>query len=226
MRRFLVLALTLAGGVVSPLAAQDARPGIVVLPFDNGGSYGQDKENFEALRLGIPAMLASELSRNSSIRLVDRALTLSLPGDHGVAAGGRVDAGTAARVGKQAGARYVVMGTFIDFYGKFVIDARIVDAESGEIVKVISSGQKDRSQLHEMIRSTGQQIAAGAGVAALPAAARGRAVPTEALTQYSLGLLHEDRGDRTKAADHYQRALAAVPDFAEARDGLRRVRPT
>ena len=29
--------------------AQDTRPGIAVLPFENGGSYGQDKENFDAL---------------------------------------------------------------------------------------------------------------------------------------------------------------------------------
>ena len=227
MRRSLVLALALAGGAVAaPLAAQDARPGIAVLPFDNGGSYGQDKENFEALRLGIPAMLASELARNTGLRLVDRTRTLSLLHDNGVPVGGRVDAGTAARVGKQAGARYMIMGTFIDFYGKFVVDARIVDVESGEIVKVISSGQKDRSRLFELIRSVAQQVTAGIEVAPLPAAARERAIPTEALTLYSLGLLYEDRGDRTRAAEHYQRALSALPEYAEARDGLRRVRPT
>ena len=227
MRRSLVLALTLAGGAVAaPLAAQDARPGIAVLPFDNGGSYGQDKENFEALRQGIPAMLASELARNPAVRLVDRARTRSLLGEHGVPVGGRVDAGTAARVGKQAGARYMIMGTFIDFYGKFVVDARIVDVESGEIVKVVSSGQQDRSRLFEMIRTAARQVTAGIGLAAVPAAARERVVPTEALTFYSLGLLYEDRGDRARAAEHYQRALGAFPEYAEARDGLRRVRPT
>ena len=50
--------------LATPAGAQDTRPGIAVLPFDNGGSYGQDKENFEALQLGIPAMLISELSTN------------------------------------------------------------------------------------------------------------------------------------------------------------------
>ena len=44
-------------------AAQDTRPGIAVLPFENGGSYGQDKENFEALEKGIAGMLISELHR-------------------------------------------------------------------------------------------------------------------------------------------------------------------
>src|SRR6266568_104798 len=43
---------------------QDTRPGIAVLPFDNSGSYGQDKENFDALQKGIAGMLISELAAN------------------------------------------------------------------------------------------------------------------------------------------------------------------
>jgi TolB-like protein len=225
MRRSLGLVLALAGcAIAAPAEAQDARTGIAVLPFENGGSYGQDRESFDALSLGIAAMLASELGRNPGARLVERGRTAALVADQDLGAGARVDAGTAARIGKAAGARYMVMGTFIDFYGKFVVNARIVDAESGEILKVVSSGQKDRSQLFQMIRAAAAEIASAAGLP--PAAASSRSVPTEALTAYSLGLLHEDRGDRAKAAEHYQRALATLPDYAEARDGLRRVRPT
>ncbi len=29
--------------------SQDTRPGIAVFPFNNGGSYGQGKEDFDAL---------------------------------------------------------------------------------------------------------------------------------------------------------------------------------
>ena len=227
MRRSLVLALTLAGGAgAAPVAAQDARPAIAVLPFENGGSYGQDKENFEALRLGIAATLAAELGRNSGVRVIDRARTRSALADNGVGAGERVDAGTAAQVGKQAGVRYVITGTFIDFYGKLVVDTRIVDVERGAIVKVVSSGQKDRSRLFEMIRAAGREVSAAVGARPLAAAASEATVPTEALTLFSLGLLYEDRGDRERAADHYQRAVAAFPGYAQARDGLRRVRPT
>jgi hypothetical protein len=66
-----------------------------------------------------------------------------------------------------------------------------------------------------------------------PAALRGgapqaemRTIPTEALTQYSLGLLYESRGDKDTAGEHYNRAVTALPDYPEARDGLRRVRGT
>jgi tetratricopeptide (TPR) repeat protein len=51
-----------------------------------------------------------------------------------------------------------------------------------------------------------------------------RAIPTEALTQYSLGLLYESQGEKSKAGEYYQRALSALPDYSDAREGLRRVR--
>ena len=53
-----------------------------------------------------------------------------------------------------------------------------------------------------------------------------RAVPAEALTQYSRGLLFESRGDKAKAADAFQQALAAAPDYSPAREGLQRARGT
>ena len=47
---------------------QDTRPGIAVLPFNNGGSYGQGKEDFDALERGIAGMMISELSQNPAAR--------------------------------------------------------------------------------------------------------------------------------------------------------------
>jgi hypothetical protein len=36
--------------------------------------------------------------------------------------------------------------------------------------------------------------------------------------------MFEDHGDKDRAADAYQRALTAYPDYPEARSGLQRVR--
>jgi Tfp pilus assembly protein PilF len=49
-----------------------------------------------------------------------------------------------------------------------------------------------------------------------------RQVPTEALTYYSRALLYHDRGQKDKAIEMYQRAIAAFPAYAEAQDGLKR----
>ncbi len=76
MRRRMAYTLALVLWALPAVSvAQDTRPGIAVLPFENGGSYGQDKENFDALEKGIAGMLISELAQNPAARLVDRSET-------------------------------------------------------------------------------------------------------------------------------------------------------
>src|SRR6267142_6439874 len=126
-----VLSLALLGSVGRELGAQgrgqDTRPGIAVLPFDNSGSYGQDKENFDALQKGIAGMLISELAANPAARVVEREQIQSLLDEQNLGAGGRVDPQTAAKIGKLVGARYIITGTFVDFYGDFRVDLRLVN---------------------------------------------------------------------------------------------------
>src|SRR6266498_3523175 len=101
-----LLSLALLGSLGPGLGAQgrgqDTRPGIAVLPFDNSGSYGQDKENFDALQKGIA-------------------------------------------------------GTFIDFYGDFRLDARLVNVETSEIVKV-ESDRMQRDHLFDIIRTVAARL--------------------------------------------------------------------
>src|SRR5438132_5916300 len=59
-----VLAFPLVGGAAGQARGQDTRPGIAVFPFVNSGSFGQDKENFEALERGLEVLLV--LDRKST----------------------------------------------------------------------------------------------------------------------------------------------------------------
>jgi len=212
--------------------AQDTRPGIAVLPFENGGSYGQDKENFDALERGIAGMLISELSRNPAARLVDRENVQRLLDEQNLGADGRVDAATAAKIGKLVGARYMIMGGFVDLYGRFRVDARIVDTETSEVIKVVRSDPKleKRETIFQLLQSLSESLMAETKLPALSTEARGaarsRSVPTEALTLYSRALLYQDRGDNTRAADYYRRALEVFPQYAEAQQGLQKVNPS
>ena len=209
-----------------PLAAQDSRPGIAVLPFENGGSYGKDKEDFDALRKGIAATLIHELARNPGARLVEREQTQRLLDEQGLGVAEQVDAATAAKVGKLVGARYMITGSFIDLYGDFRLDARIIDVETGEIMKVVRSDPKlhDRRDMFRMIESVAQAIMADTKLPPLPSSAAQRAGPTEALAHFSRALLYLDRGDKPKAIEYYQKALAVFPNYAEANEGLRKAR--
>lgn len=230
LARLTALSLAL-GCLAAPLAAQDARPGVAVLPFENGGSLGGDKENFDALQVGIPAVLQAELARNPAMRLVDRAATQQVLGEQDLAAQGRVDAATAARIGKLVGARYMILGSFVDFYGKFTLNARVVDVETSEILKVVSNSDpklKDKKDMYRIIQYVAEQITKDVKLPPLPAQAaqeaKAREIPTAALTYYSRALLYQDRGDKTRAAEYYRKALEAFPAYTEAEEGLRKVR--
>jgi TolB-like protein len=215
----------LAGG---PAAAQTRPVTIAVLPFEDRGSYGQDKELYRALRVGIPATLTSELRGHPELRLVDRSRVAQAVRSQNLGPNPRFDAATAATIGKQAGARYAVTGGFEDFYGRFRLDARVIDTETGQIVKVVSNndpGIQDRADLFRIVQMVGHRVLAESTKGAQRASnAEPRAVPTEAMSQYSLGLLYEDEGDQAKAREHYQRALSSFPEYRDAREALDRVK--
>ena len=228
--RSLVTLSALAVGfalVAAPARAQDTRPGIAVLPFDNSGSYGQDKENFDALQKGIAGMLISELAANPAARVVEREQIQSLLEEQNLGAGGRVDPQTAAKIGKLVGARYIITGTFVDFYGDFRVDLRLVNTETSEIIKV-ESDRMQRDHLFDIIRSLATRLMKDVNLPPLPKSVSdqrmSRQVPTEALTYYSRALLYQDRGQKDKAIDMYNKALAVFPDYAEAQTGLQRVK--
>lgn len=219
--------LTIAGGLLAgapPVLAQADRPAVVVLTFENGGSYGLDSLDFSGLGRGIPAALSADLSRNASLRVLDRAQAQAIINQEGLSKGGRIDATGAARVGKQVGADYVVTGTFVDYYGRVRIDARLIDTGSGAILEVVSTGQRARAELPQMIADISAQLMSGKRLPALPAGA----VPTsqissDALVLFGRAVLAQDQGDRTAAADYYQRALKLAPNFTAAKEGLRSV---
>jgi TolB-like protein len=216
-------------GNAPELLAQKRPVVIAILPFEDRGSYGQNKEITRALQLGIPATIAGDLSGHPELRLADPQRVARAMKSLNVERGGRLDAATAARIGKEAGARYAITGNFADFYGRFSLDARVVDVETGQIVKVVTNddpGLQDRANLYRIVQTVGHKVlaAAGAGGTAAPAENDTRVIPTEALNDYSLGLLYESQGDRTRAAQHYNQALSTYPGYPEARDGARRVR--
>jgi TolB-like protein len=205
---------------------QDTRPGIAVLPFNNGGSYGQGKEDFDALERGIAGMMISELAQNPAARVVERQDIQRLVDEQNLGAQGRVDPQTASKIGKLVGARYMVMGTFVDFYGDFRVDVRLINTETGEVVKT-ESERMQRDHMFDIIRNIAARLMKDASLPALqrPASEQrmGRQVPTEALTYYSRALLYSDHGQKDKAVEMFNRAIAIFPDYAEAKDGLQRV---
>jgi len=226
--RIALACLVLAGVGRAQGQGPDNRPGIAVLAFENGGSYGREREDYEALRRGIAGILIGELGTNPNVRLVERAEAPRILDEKSLAPAGRVDRETAARVGRMVGARYMITGTFIDLYGEFRLDARVIDVETGVILKSVSNDPRLREikELYRIIQSLASRIVTETKLPSLPPSGRpaAREVPTEALTLYSKALLYEDTGNKAKAIEFYEAALKAFPDFSEAREGLRKAK--
>jgi TolB-like protein len=228
------LALLLAGAALAaPLAAQkpdtaapDRRPGIAVFPFTNGGSFGAAKEDLAPLEIGIQQMLLTELAQNDSLRVVDRSVLRQILEEQNLATAGRVDAGTAARVGKLVGARYAVTGVFLDLNGKFRMDGRIVDVETGEVLKTQEVHAK-KDDLYSLLVELSSKITKGMKLPPLPEQVRHarqeREIPAEAVTLYSRAQVYQDAGRNDKAIELYRMITDKFPQMTEAKQALQQL---
>jgi TolB-like protein len=228
-----MIGLALAAGLVvtGNAAAQDTRPGVGIMPFDNGGSYGQDAEDFEALQVGLQQMLIGEMAGNSGLRLVERGRLSELLEEQNLAGSGRVDANSAAQIGRLIGARYMILGGFIDFYGDFRLDTRVVDVETGEIIKT-DRARDQRENMFDILFALANDIPNGLDLPALSSRDRQtreenrdrlKDAPPEAVRAYMRGLLYQDRGDNERAAELFAEAVDAFPMYREAQEALNQV---
>lgn len=213
------------------LAAQqtpDTRPGVAVLPFQQGISIGAQKETLDALSVGLQQILITELSQNEAMRVVDRSVLRDLMAEQDLAKEGRVDAATAAKIGKLVGARYVFTGGFNDVNGQFRLDGRVVDVETSEIVRAEQVTDK-RDNLYGIVMDMSKKITSGLKLPALkPEVAQEREVrrselPREAVILYSQAQFFQDRGDTGRAKELYRRITTEFPRMTEASEALKRM---
>jgi TolB-like protein len=222
----LAAALTL---IALPAVAQtpDTRPGIAVFPFTNGGSYGAAKEDLDALQIGVQELLLTELAANSNLRIVERSRIRQIIDEQNLGDAGRVDAQTAARIGKVVGARYVVTGVFIDLNGDFRMDGRVIDVETSEILKTEQVRDR-RANLYDMLVELATKITAGVNLPPLPSAEREsrkeREIPPEAITLFSRAQVYADGGHKDRAIELSERIAKQFPQMVQASEALKQIR--
>src|SRR5678815_3163622 len=127
------------------------------------------------MRKGLAQMLISDLSAADVIRVVERERLEAVLAEQKLASSGKIDAKTAARVGKLLGAKYLVLGSYFDVMKSLRVDARLVDVETGQIVQSIgANGKADdflglEQQLAAGLRDAAARVAASAPATAAPA---------------------------------------------------------
>lgn len=205
------------------LTAQDTRPGVAVFEFEPGGAVGEGAMEMENLGIGIQAMLLNELTQNSSLRIVERRELNRVLQELELGDSGAVDPSTAAEAGKLVGARYMIFGSIADMFGEVVLTARVVDVETGELIR--GAQEKDeREALYDVLVRTADQITRDLDLPALENEVREareeRDVPPDAVLLLANAEAARDEGREERAIELYQRLAQEFPDYTDAQVAL------
>lgn len=124
----LILALTVTFSFAD---GDDKKPTrVAILYFDNSGDVSLEK-----LKKGLADMLITDLSTVKTLSIVERDRLEEILKEQKLNNSKGFDAATASKIGKLLGAEIILTGGFFELMGTFRIDARIIDVETGKILK-------------------------------------------------------------------------------------------
>jgi curli biogenesis system outer membrane secretion channel CsgG len=224
----------------APATGDPVRPTVGVLYFDYSGS----EKRLEALRKGMAQMLISDLSAHETARIVERERLEAVLAEQKLGRSRGFDQRTAVRIGKLLGARYLVLGSYFDLAEALRVDARLVDVETGEVLRSVGAeGRTDdfltveravATQLGEEVSKLPALVLPGRTPASAPPPPpppSGRRPPpkpprrlkTDTAVKYGQALAALDAGKRSDAKELLGSVIAAQPDFELASRDLERL---
>lgn len=167
-----LLLLLLVALLAAPVFGEvDRRYKVAVLPFDDGSVQDRWWDGELDVGKGIADELITALLEKKKFRLIEREQIDKIIAEQDFGASGRVDAKSAAAIGKILGVDFLIIGRVTDFAfkssgtglasGKFsaglgvksttarvIIDARMVDTTTAEIVSSVNGkGEKKNTNL-------------------------------------------------------------------------------
>ncbi len=234
--RVVSLAAAVAG-LIAPLATVHAqgKPTVAILAFENG-SFGKDARDYDGLTKGIPGFLVTDMSTNTSIRVIERGEVQRLVDEQKLTKDGHVDQATAVKVGKLLGAGHMIFGTYmIDPKGNFRLDARAVNVETGEIEHVdrvddkadnivpaigaMASKLNSGMKLPPMPKRTSDASPSANPATGAAAAAAGppSKLPMRYAVMYGKALDLVDHGNKAQAIEMFGKVIADFPNYTPAR---------
>jgi curli biogenesis system outer membrane secretion channel CsgG len=224
MKRGLVLAAVVATALASapPEVAQaQDEPRVAVLDFT--GFMMGDGNAAVSLGKAIAAMLVTEFSGRDGIQVVERAQLNEMLREQDLALSGRLDESSAIEIGKLLGVQYVVTGQATDIVGNLRMDIRAIDVETSEIVAVLKMSDKT-TELLSVVVSLADEF--GAQLNLVPPSQRAaiESIPVPATIAFSRAVDLEDRGERERAIEFYERTLELHPTHRDAQLALQRLR--
>jgi eukaryotic-like serine/threonine-protein kinase len=207
-----------------PSAGSQARPTVAVLGFKNLSN----RSDTAWLSTAFSEMLSTELATGEKLRTVPGETVARAKLDLSLSEVDSLAPDTLARVRKDLGADFVVLGSYFD-QGKDAgdqirLDIRLQDALRGETVGFVSETGTE-SKLLELVTQSGSQLREKLGLEEVSAADSARmqaSMPSnsDSLRLYSQGLAKLRSFDALAARDLFAHAVALDPTFPLAHSGL------
>ena len=205
--------------------SQTGTTTLAVLDFENRSFM--NAEAYASLSQGLAEMMITELSGIESVKMVERRRLKDMLSELNLAQSGLVSESNSIQVGKMLGARNLVFGSFMVMPGeKIRIDIRIVEVETGSVVKAEEQTGKTK-QVLTLIKKLGQKLLDNLDVRLTKAESKmlnqSRNLDMKAVMLFSEGLGYEDRNNLQEAYLKYKQALAIEPEFLQVRDAIQRI---
>lgn len=191
---------------------------IAILYFEN--NTGEQARVFSPLAKGLCNMMISDFSSQNSLKVVERTRLEEILKELELNKSGSIDQKTAAKIGRLAGAEYLVLGAYLEFMGKFRIDARVVEVESGRIIVPSVPAEKQilLKKLKKKSHSGSYHISA-----LLTSHKKNKGISLQTASQYGSALDKLDAGDKTSATSLLKDIVESSPDFVLAAKTLREI---
>lgn len=215
-----LLSLLLGLFALPVLAADADKPTVAVLYFDYEGADA----GMQLLKKGLAQMLISDLSAHEPMRFVERDRLQQVMDELELNQSSRFDQATANKVGKLLGARYLVMGGYFDVMNTLRVDARIVETETGRIIRSIGAqntpekflaleqelARELRAVFEELVTPTDES---GKTPAKPKPVRKPRKLTRDTALRYARALDAKDRKDLVLAKKELSAVVKAQPDF-------------
>ena len=176
--------------------------------------------SLQPLGYGLADLLMTDLAQSRSLRVVDRLRLDALLRELDLVTAGRVDGGTAPRVGRLVQARRLVVGSAAQQPGNQVmIEAGVADVATGELRTAVTATASlddildaEKELAFKLFDALGVQLTPAERLAVEQRATQNLA----ALLAYSRGVRFEVEGQFDAAASEYRNALRLDPGFSMA----------
>lgn len=197
---------------------------IAIIYFDNSS----DDIKLNQLKKGLADMMISDLSKVSMLDVVERARLEEILKEQKLNNSSNFDAKTATKIGKLLGAEHIMTGSFFELMGRLRIDSRLIDVETGKIIK--SEGvDGPTGTFFDLEKLLVTKMVSGFDVELQPKEKEAIEDKTGKISYKSSLLFSEslnliDKGDHHKAIEKLEKVLKDNPEFSPAKKALEKIK--